>query len=107
MTCAIRQQSTRVCSRPNRRCGSCKALAIAADMWASRTVDSRHFAVSHLARSEPLPISPDIAPYSARPALHPTADEKAEAVHTVFHQEYDPKRYSAQMVSHHGPKGHV
>src|ERR1039457_4020590 len=26
-----------------------------------RTVDSRHFAVSHLARSEPLPISPDNA----------------------------------------------
>ena len=33
--------------------------------------------------------------------------ERAEAVHAVFHEEYDPKRYSAQMVSHHGPKGHV
>lgn len=36
-----------------------------------------------------------------------TDAEKAEAVHAVFHEEYDPKRYSAQMVSHHGPKGRV
>jgi 6-phosphogluconolactonase len=31
-----------------------------------------------------------------------TGAEKAEAVRAVFHEEYDPKRYSAQMVSHHG-----
>jgi len=36
-----------------------------------------------------------------------TGAEKAEAVHAVFHEECDPKRYSAQMVSRHGPKGQV
>ncbi len=29
-------------------------------------------------------------------------DDKAEAVRAVFHEEYDPKKYPAQMASHHG-----
>jgi 6-phosphogluconolactonase len=29
-------------------------------------------------------------------------DDKAEAVHAVFHEEYDPKKYPAQIVSHQG-----
>jgi 6-phosphogluconolactonase len=28
--------------------------------------------------------------------------DKAEAVRAVFHEEYDPKKYPAQMASHHG-----
>jgi 6-phosphogluconolactonase len=30
-----------------------------------------------------------------------TGDDKAEAVRNVFHGDYDPKRYPAQMASHH------
>lgn len=29
-------------------------------------------------------------------------DDKATAVRSVFHEEYDPKRYPAQLPSHHG-----
>jgi 6-phosphogluconolactonase len=29
-------------------------------------------------------------------------DDKAEMVRAVFHEEYDPKKYPAQMASHHG-----
>ena len=29
-------------------------------------------------------------------------EDKAEAVRAVFHEEYDPKKYPAQMASHHG-----
>jgi len=29
-------------------------------------------------------------------------DDKAEAVRAVFHEEYEPKRYPAQIASHHG-----
>ena len=29
-------------------------------------------------------------------------DDKAEAVRAVFHEEYDPKKYPAQIASHHG-----
>lgn len=29
-------------------------------------------------------------------------EEKAQAVRAVFNEEYDPKKYPAQMVSHHG-----
>ncbi len=29
-------------------------------------------------------------------------DDKAEAVRAVFHEEYDPMKYPAQMASHHG-----
>ena len=31
-----------------------------------------------------------------------TGEDKAEAVRAVFHEEYNPKRYPAQVVSHHG-----
>ena len=31
-----------------------------------------------------------------------TGADKAEAVRAIFHEPYDPKRYPAQMVSHHG-----
>jgi 6-phosphogluconolactonase len=31
-----------------------------------------------------------------------TGADKAEAVRAVFHEEYDPKKYPAQMASHHG-----
>ncbi|MGH9661169.1 MAG: 6-phosphogluconolactonase [Bryobacteraceae bacterium] len=31
-----------------------------------------------------------------------TGADKAGAVRAVFHEEYDPKRYPAQVVSHHG-----
>jgi 6-phosphogluconolactonase len=31
-----------------------------------------------------------------------SGEDKAEAVRAVFHDEYDPKRLPAQMVSHHG-----
>jgi 6-phosphogluconolactonase len=29
-------------------------------------------------------------------------DDKAEAVRAVFQEEYDPKKYPAQIASHHG-----
>ena len=29
-------------------------------------------------------------------------EDKAEAVRAVFHEEYDPKKYPAQIASHHG-----
>ena len=29
-------------------------------------------------------------------------EDKADAVRAVFHEEYDPKKYPAQMASHHG-----
>ena len=29
-------------------------------------------------------------------------DDKAEAVRAVFREEYDPKKYPAQIASHHG-----
>ena len=29
-------------------------------------------------------------------------DDKSDAVRAVFHEEYDPKKYPAQMASHHG-----
>jgi 6-phosphogluconolactonase len=31
-------------------------------------------------------------------------EDKAQAVHSVFHEEYDPKKYPAQVASHHGRK---
>jgi 6-phosphogluconolactonase len=31
-----------------------------------------------------------------------TGEDKAAAVRSVFHEEYDPHRYPAQMASHHG-----
>lgn len=31
-----------------------------------------------------------------------TGADKAEAVRAIFHEPYDPKRYPAQMVAHHG-----
>ena len=31
-----------------------------------------------------------------------TGEDKAEAVRAVFNEEYDPKKYPAQMASHHG-----
>jgi len=31
-----------------------------------------------------------------------SGEDKADAVRAVFHDEYDPKRLPAQMVSHHG-----
>ncbi|MGH9722054.1 MAG: 6-phosphogluconolactonase [Bryobacteraceae bacterium] len=31
-----------------------------------------------------------------------TGEDKTEAVRAVFHEEYDPLRYPAQVVSHHG-----
>jgi 6-phosphogluconolactonase len=31
-----------------------------------------------------------------------TGQDKAEAVRAVFHEEYDPKKYPAQIGSHHG-----
>jgi 6-phosphogluconolactonase len=33
-----------------------------------------------------------------------TGADKASAVRSVFHEEYDPKRYPAQVASHHGRK---
>jgi 6-phosphogluconolactonase len=33
-----------------------------------------------------------------------TGDDKAEAVHNVFEGDYDPKKYPAQIVTHHGRK---
>jgi 6-phosphogluconolactonase/glucosamine-6-phosphate isomerase/deaminase len=31
-------------------------------------------------------------------------EDKAEAVHAVFHEPYNPKKYPAQVISHHGRK---
>jgi 6-phosphogluconolactonase len=33
-----------------------------------------------------------------------TGEDKAQAVHNVFEADYDPKRYPAQIVTHHGRK---
>ena len=31
-----------------------------------------------------------------------TGGDKKDAVRAVFHEEYDPKKYPAQIASHHG-----
>ena len=35
-------------------------------------------------------------------AMYVTGADKAEAIHAIFNDPYDPKKYPAQMVAHHG-----